>query len=83
MKKFLKSHQDFVLGFFAVVFVSVVVWYFVWGISFLAGILQTALSPSLEQTESATFDLEGARRLGITLPDEPKISDEFAPLPEL
>jgi hypothetical protein len=63
--KFLKTHQEWVLGIIALGLGAVVAGVFFWGIADVALDLGSAIAPRHGGNAEAGFDLEGAKRLDL------------------
>ena len=65
MEKLIKSKNELLLGTIGVLFVAFLIYVFIWGISFLADNIGTAISSEKGTTASMNFDLQGAERLNL------------------
>jgi len=60
---FLKKYQDLVLGFFAVIFLAVIIWLFLWGTRSVVVEVNKAVSLVRADKDAAQFNLDGARKI--------------------
>ncbi len=64
-KNFFKTYQEWFLAGIAIVFLAVLVWIFIWGITNLTIDFGKALTPASAKNQKLNFDLEGASRLNL------------------
>jgi len=65
MSGFMKKHSDLMLGFIALIFLAIIVWYVGWGVQAFTADIQKAFSLSSNASSSTLFDLQGAAALDL------------------
>ncbi|MBI4085004.1 MAG: hypothetical protein HY432_00655 [Candidatus Liptonbacteria bacterium] len=66
MSKFFKSKNELILGLTGIVLLGILIWVFIWGISFLAVSVGKSINlGNNEKNPGANFDLEGAKQLDL------------------
>ncbi len=71
MPNFLKHHSDFFLGFLALLFLGLIVWYVGWGVQAFTAEAEKAFSLQGAGAGDISFDIQGAAKLdlrGLTQP---------------
>ena len=63
MKKFIRTHAEWILVASGVLLALGIVWFMVWGVTMLADFLGTSLSNSTAGNGNQGFNLEGASQL--------------------
>ena len=63
IKNIFKSYEDWVLVAAAALLAGGIIAFFVWGITFLATHIGTAVTPPDPKKEEVRFDIEGAKAL--------------------